>query len=83
VEKNLQDMTEIQVIADCLQCCNKMRRELDLSADRFEAVLLTSMKEPLSYPEVSSYYSKTRGIELPKVHIVTMSQFIWLVRNAR
>ena len=81
--KNLQDMTEIHVIIDCIQCCNKMRRELNLFADKFEAVLLTSMKEPLSCPEVSSYYSKIRGIGLPKVHIVTTSQFIELVRNVR
>jgi hypothetical protein len=82
VEKNLKDATEVQVITDCIKCCNKMRKKLDLSADKFEAVLLTSMKEPLSYPEVCVYYSKRKGIELPKVHIVTMSQLIRRVRNA-
>jgi len=81
VTQDLRDMSEIYTIADCIESCNEMRKRLKISAGRFVPVLLTSMKEPLSCSEVRSYYSKRRGVKLPKVHIATISQFIEDIRN--
>lgn len=80
--QNLEDMKEVYLIADCLKSCDKMRKRLNLSADKFAPVLLTSMREPLSSPEVRSYYSKTNEKQvLPNVYILTTSQFIGHIKE--
>jgi len=81
VEQNLQEMNTICIVANCIASCNKIRKELQLFANRFVPVLLTSMREPLSVSEVRSYYTKRRGVKLPKAHIVTIPQFIDIIKS--
>lgn len=81
VKQNLRDMSEILIEASCIESCPKIRKQFELFKGRITPVLLTSMIEPLSIPEVRSYYSKRRGVKLPDVHIVTIPQFIELIRN--
>ena len=78
--KNLQDMAEIHIIADCIQSCDEMRKKLNLSAGKFVSVLLTSMREPLSCPEVRSYYSTRRRVKLPETHILAIPELIDMIR---
>ncbi len=81
VTKNLEDMAEIQVVTDCIRSCEEMRKELNLEADRFVPVVLTSIVEPLGCAEVRSYYSARRGVKLPEAHIMTIPQFIDMVNT--
>lgn len=81
VKNNLQDMSEICIEASCIESCPKIRKAFKILGGKITPILLTSMMEPLSIPEVRGYYSKIRGLKLPKVHIVTIPLFIALIRN--
>jgi hypothetical protein len=81
IARNMEDVSKVQSMADCVKCCEEMRNKLGLYTDTFVAVLLTSMKEPLSCPEVRAYYTEKRRVRLPEAHIVTIPQFIELIRK--
>ena len=81
VKQNLKDMTEIRIEASCIESCLEMRKAFQLMGVRITPILLTSMREPLSIPEVRSYYSKRRGVKFPEVHILTIQQFIELIKH--
>lgn len=81
VKQNLKDMTEIRNEASCIESSLDIRKAFQILGARIVPILLTSMREPLSISEVRLYYSKRRGVKIPKVHILTIPQFISQIKH--
>lgn len=77
--QNLSDINEIYVETECVAQNQRVAEYLCLRGKILVPVLITSMVEPLSFPEIKSYLSRTYSVA--SVPLLTVAQFAEVLRK--